>query len=83
MAVSFAEQHQRRVDRLVEGVKAYAREANITESTASRRVLNQSGELERLEKGGTLKPYTLELREKRLKELRRSLKAGLQAVSAA
>ena len=82
MALSLAEQHRKRVDRLVQSVKQYAREAGITETTASRRVLNQSGELERLENGGTLQPDTREERAKGLKDLRRKLKSEPQAVSA-
>jgi len=82
MALSLAEQHRKRVERLVRGVKDYALAAGIPETTASRRVLNQSGELERLETGGTLKPDTLEDREKTLKDLRRKLKSEPHAVSA-
>lgn len=84
MALSLAEQHRRRVRRLAEGVKAYALEAGIDDTAASRRILNQSGELKRiLEDGGTLKPETLEARERALKEARRHLKAQPHAVSAA
>lgn len=83
MATSLAEQHRKRVERLVQGVKQYALEAGIEESAASRRILNQSGELDRLEnKGGTLKPDTLELREEKLKQLRRLIKRQPQALSA-
>lgn len=82
MATSLAEQHRKRVERLVQSVKQYALEAGIEESAASRRVLNQSGELVRLEQGGTLKPDTLELREEKLKSLRRLIKRQPQALSA-
>lgn len=82
MAMSLAEQHRKRVERLVQSVKQYALEAGIEESAASRRVLNQSGELDRLERGGTLKPDTLELREEKLKTLRRLIKRQPQALSA-
>ena len=87
MALSLATQHNRRVARLVQGIKDYASEAGVPETTASRRVLNASHELVRLEDGGSLSPKTLEAREKRLRELRRALKSGAgqrerQAVSA-
>lgn len=82
MPLSLSTQHRKRVERLVEGVKAYALEAGIKPTAASRRVLNQSWELGRLEKGGLLSPETLEQREKQLKELRRKLKREPQAVSA-
>ena len=82
MALSLAAQHRKRVERLVQGVKQYASLANIPETAASRRVLNRSGELERLEEGGLLKPDTLEEREAELKALIRKLKSERQAVSA-
>lgn len=82
MAPSLAAQHRKRVERLVQGVKQYASLANIPETAASRRVLNRSGELERLEQGGLLKPETLEEREADLKALIRKLKSERQAVSA-
>lgn len=82
MALSLAAQHRKRVERLVQGVKQYASLANIPETAASRRVLNRSGELERLEEGGLLKPDTLEEREAELKALLRKLKSERQAVSA-
>lgn len=82
MALSLAAQHRKRVERLVQGVKQYASLANIPETAASRRVLNRSGELERLEEGGLLKPDTLEEREAELKALIRKLKTERQAVSA-
>lgn len=87
MALSLATQHKRRVDRLVQGIKDYALEAGVPETTASRRVLNASHELARLEDGGSLSPKTLEKREKDLRDLRRAIKgrAGQrerQAVSA-
>lgn len=85
MALSLTTQHNRRVERLVQGIKDYASEAGIPETTASRRVLNASHELARLQDGGSLSPKTLEVREKRLRELRRAAKAGnreRQAVSA-
>jgi len=82
MALSLAEQHRRRVKRLADGVKAYALEAGIPLTTASRRVLNQSHELQRIEEGGSLKPETLEEREAELKKWRRRLKSEPQPVSA-
>lgn len=82
MALSLATQHRKRVERLVQGVKQYALQANIPETVASRRVLNRSGELSRLEEGGLLKPETLEEREAELKTLMRKLKSERQAVSA-
>lgn len=86
MALSLTTQHNRRVERLVQGIKDYASEAGVPLTTASRRVLNASHELARLQDGGSLSPKTLEIREKRLRELRRALKGGAgrerQAVSA-
>jgi hypothetical protein len=82
MALSLAAQHRKRVERLVQGVKQYASQANIPETAASRRILNRSGELSRLEEGGLLKPETLEEREAELKNLLRKLKSERQAVSA-
>lgn len=84
MALSLATQHRKRVERLVQGVKEYASQANISETAASRRILNRSGELQRLIEGGLLKPETLEEREAELKKRLRDLRAGArQAVSAA
>lgn len=83
MALSLATQHRKRVERLVQGVKEYASLANIPETVASRRVLNRSGELERLENGGLLKPETLEERDAKLKQLRKAASKGQrQPVSA-
>lgn len=85
MALSLATQHNRRVERLVQGIKDYASEVGVPLTTASRRVLNASHELARLEEGGSLSPKTLEAREKRLRELRRAAKTinrERQAVSA-
>lgn len=83
MALSLAEQHRKRVERLTQSVKAYALAAGIPEKTASRRVLNSSSELARLEEGGLLSPETLEKREKALAEKRRELKTRSHTVSAA
>lgn len=84
MALSLAAQHRKRVERLVDGVKEYALEAGIPHSTASRRILNASHELGRLEEGGSLSPETLEKREKELRDRRRALKVRTrQTVSAA
>lgn len=88
MALSLTAQYRKRVERLVQGVKDYALEAGIPATTASRRVLNASHELSRLDKGGSLSAKTLEKREKDLRDLRRALKGRAaqrdrQAVSAA
>lgn len=82
MALSLATQHRKRVERLVKEVKEYARAAGVNETTASRRVLNASHELERLEKGGLLSPKTLEKRERDLRQLRKQLRPDRQALSA-
>jgi hypothetical protein len=85
MPTSLFTQHSRRLERLVQGVKDYAREAGVAETAASRRVLNASHELARLEAGGSLSVKTLERREKDLRDLRRALKGKAhrqQAVSA-
>ena len=87
MALSLTTQHNRRVERLVQGIKEYALEAGVPLTTASRRILNASHELARIQDGGSLSPKTLEAREKTLRELRRAIKgkAGQrdrQAVSA-
>lgn len=86
MALSLTTQHNRRVKRLVQGIKDYASEAGVPETTASRRILNASHELARLEEGGSLSPKTLEAREKELRDRLRALKGGAgrerQAVSA-
>jgi hypothetical protein len=76
MALSFATQHRKRVERLVQGVKEYALLAGVPHTVASRRILNRSGELKRLEDGGLLSPATLEKREAELKIWRRRSKAN-------
>lgn len=79
--MSHSANHDKRLKKLLDGVKAYAAAEGIKETTASLRIFKDGKELGRLSEGGSTKPATLEKYEARLK----SWKSGVnpdQAVSA-
>ncbi|MEM9378176.1 MAG: hypothetical protein AAGA72_18310 [Pseudomonadota bacterium] len=62
-------QHRERINKLVERVRAYGKQAGLAESTLSRKVLNDTKELERLANSGKCHPETLDQHEQRLSDL--------------
>ena len=80
--MSLSATHDKRLKRLIAGVKAYAAAEGISETTASLRIFCDGKELKRLEAGGSKKPATIEKYEERLKLIRKGISPD-QAVSAA
>lgn len=77
--MSHSEVHDRRVKRLIERIYSYADAEGISAKTASVAILSAGKEIERLEKGGSTKPSTLEKYEFVLKRLEADNKAGVDS----
>lgn len=74
--MSHSATHDRRLKKLIDGVKAYAASQGIKETTASLRIFRDGKELGRLDKGGSTKPATLERYELRLKSWKQGVNPG-------